>query len=175
MRNVSKWIGLLGIATVIAIGGQTIAPLNRAVIAQVAEVPQPDRNGDFNTAILQGNAGGYYPNTRWLAMPQSDLNGVLNCRESPNGKIKSRIVPGAIIRAVFNGDLQLQGRGGPPNPAADAIDLSSGRPWLHVTGTESLVIPMSSEEGDRRKPKDCYVRANLRYIAPVNEEANISF
>ncbi|PZO23503.1 MAG: hypothetical protein DCF25_00275 [Leptolyngbya foveolarum] len=175
MRNGFNWLVVLGLSLAIGIAEQVIAPLSQSAIAQVAEVPQPDRNGDFNTAVLRGNAGSYYPNTRWLVMPQPDSSGVLNCRESPNGRIKSRIAPGAIIQAIFNGPLQLQGRGGPPNPAADAIDLSIGRPWLHVIGTESLVIPMSSEEDDRSEPKDCYVRANLRYIAPVNEEADTSF
>lgn len=174
MRCGSKWLVAFGLSLVIGIGEQAIAPFRQTAIAQVAETPPSDSNGDFNTAIVRGNAGGYYPNRRWLVMPQSG-SGVLNCRESPNGKIRSRIVPGAIIQAVFDGPLQPQGRNGPLNTAADAIDLSIGRPWLHVTGTEPLVFSLSDEPGDRTQPKDCYVRANLRYIAPINEEASASF
>ena len=169
--RISRWIGLLGIATVVGIGEQAVLPLNQIAIAQVAEIPQPDRNGNFNTAILGGNVGNYYPNNQWVVMPQPDAGG-LNCRESPNGKIKSVIVPGAIIQAIFNDPIQPDGRGGPLHPDADAIDLSIGRPWLHVTGSGHLFFPVPSENGDRSEREDCYVRANIRYIAPINEEAN---
>lgn len=172
MRNTLKVIGLVSLVMAVGIGEQIITPYSQAAIAQVAETPQPDSNGDFNSAILSGNIGNYYPNSRWLVMPQADT-GMLNCRESPNGPVVSRIVPGAIVQAIFDGPLQTGGRGTPLNIGADAIDLSTGKPWLHIASTGNLVFPPAG--GSDSQPSSCYVRANLQYIAPINEEADISF
>ena len=172
MRNPLNLIGLMSLVMAIGIGEQIIAPNTQAAIAQVAEVPKPDSNGDFTSAILGGNVGNYYPNSQWLVMPQTDT-GVLNCRESPNGPVVSRIVSGAIVQAIFDDPLQSGGRGTPLNTAADAIDLSAGKPWLHIANTGYLFLP--SAEGNRSQTQSCYIRANLQYIAPINEEANISF
>ena len=171
MRNALKLIGLIGLVVTVGIGEQMMVPYRQAAIAQVSDTPQPDSNGDFNTAILSGHLGNYYPNNRWLVMPQLD-NGALNCRESPNGRIVARVVDGAIIQASFNQPIQSGGRGSALNPGADAIDLASGKPWLKVTATGNLFFPPArSEGGDRAQPTVCYVRANLQYIAPINEEA----
>ena len=141
-------------------------------IAQAADVPKPNGNGDFSSIFLQGNRG-FYAVQKWLIIQsvESEVNGgTVNCRYTPNGEIRSRIQRGAILTAVFN--QTANGRG--PNPhtsADDAIVLdSSGSPWLRVIGTrEELAYPV--------KPLifydlgECYVRANLKYIAPINPDA----
>jgi hypothetical protein len=141
-------------------------------IAQAADVPKPNGNGDFSSIFLQGNRG-YYAVQKWLIIQsvESEANGdTVNCRYTPNGEIRSRIQRGAILTAVFN----QTANGRVPNPhtsADDAIVLdSSGSPWLRVIGTrEELAYPV--------KPLifydlgECYVRANLKYIAPINPDA----
>jgi len=141
-------------------------------IAQEADVPKPNGNGDFNSIFLQGNRG-FYAVQKWLIIQsvESEANGgTVNCRYTPNGEIRSRIQRGAILTAVFNKTAM----GRVPNPhtsADDAIVLDgSGSPWLRVIGTrEELAYPV--------KPLifydlgECYVRANLKYIAPINPDA----
>lgn len=141
-------------------------------IAQSANVPQPNLSGDFSSIFLQGNRG-FYAVQKWLIIQseESEANGgTVNCRYTPNGEIRSRIQRGAILTAVFNKTAM----GRVPNPhtsADDAIVLdSSGSPWLRVIGTrEELAYPV--------KPLifydlgECYVRANLKYIAPINPDA----
>lgn len=145
-------------------------------IAQEADVPKPNLSGDFSSIFLQGNRG-FYAVPKWLVIEsvESEINGgTINCRYSPNGEIRSRIQRGAILTAVFN----QTANGRVPNPhtsADDAIILdSSGSPWLRVIGTrEELAYPV--------KPLifydlgECYVRANLKYIAPINPDAINSY
>ena len=141
-------------------------------IAQEADVPKPNGNGDFSSIFLQGNRG-FYAVQKWLIIQsvESEANGgTVNCRYTPNGEIRSRIQRGAILTAVFNKTAM----GRVPNPhtsADDAIVLdSSGYPWLRVIGTrEELAYPVRPltfyDLGE------CYVRANLKYIAPINPDA----
>lgn len=141
-------------------------------IAQAADVPKPNLSGDFSSIFLQGNRG-FYAVQKWLIIQsvESEANGgTVNCRYTPNGEIRSRIQRGAILTAVFNKTAM----GRVPNPhtsADDAIVLdSSGYPWLRVIGTrEELAYPVRPltfyDLGE------CYVRANLKYIAPINPDA----
>jgi hypothetical protein len=137
-------------------------------IAQIADVPQPNSHGDFTTAFVQGHRG-YYANEKWLAISQSGdrRDAALNCRYAPNGEIRSRIVPGAIVEAVFLGEPNIPGTS-EPNWANDAIVLENGVPWLRVRGTSGLFDP--ARAGDFESLGECYVRANQQYIAPVNND-----
>ena len=65
--------------------------LEGKAIAQAAEVPNPDINGDFRTAFQQGNRG-YYKIEKWLVV-QPVISGDydLNCRYTPNGQMRLRI------------------------------------------------------------------------------------
>lgn len=142
------------------------------VVAQAADVPQPDLNGDFNSIFLQGNRG-FYAVQKWLIIQsvESEINGgTVNCRYTPNGEIRSRLQRGAIVTAVF----KQTAKGRVPNPhtsADDAIALdSNGSPWLRVRGTrEELAYPVRPLTFDDLG--ECYVRANLKYIAPINPDA----
>lgn len=141
----------------------------RAASAQVSEVPAPDSEGDFNTAIVRGNRG-FYVNQRWVVVPGTRRD-ALNCRYTPNGEIRSQIIPGAILTAQFGGPVNLDG-GQSPNTENDAIEMYQGSPWLKITGVaDTLLYPADRTNVDSLGP--CYVRANLRYITPLNNEATI--
>jgi hypothetical protein len=141
-------------------------------IAQAADVPKPNLSGDFSSIFLQGNRG-FYAVPKWLVIEsvESERNGgTINCRYSPNGEIRSRIPRGSILTAVFN----KTAKGRVPNPHTDADDAiildSSGFPWLRVIGTrEELAYPVKPLTFDDLGV--CYVRANLKYIAPINPDA----
>ncbi|MEO1348000.1 MAG: hypothetical protein AAFW84_04255 [Cyanobacteria bacterium J06635_15] len=135
------------------------------VQAQVAEVPNADSNGDFNTAIVQGPPRGFYANNWWVIVANSSGES-LNCRDSPNGEIRNSFITGAILTAAFGGPVTSDD--GRANYDNDAIVMHNGLPWLRVFqyGRGSWHPGLnSSPEGE------CYVRANLQYITPVNKEA----
>lgn len=121
-------------------------------LAQIAAVPSPNSKGDFLSALMPGNRGNVYQTRKWLVVDPDPT--YLNCRYSPTGQVRSRIAPGAIVTAVFAGGSW-----------GDAIVMSNGAPWLRISGTDPLVL------GDRG---ECYVRANIRYIAPISEDAILS-
>jgi hypothetical protein len=141
-------------------------------IAQAADVPKPKLNGDFNSIFLQGNRG-FYAVEKWLVIQsvESEVKGeILNCRYTPNGEIRSQIQRGAILTAVFN--KTDKGRVPTPHTASDdAIVLdSNGSSWLRVIGTrDELAYPVRPLTSDGLG--ECYVRANLKYIAPINPDA----
>ena len=115
------------------------------VFAQAAEVPTPNADGDFTTARVMGNRG-MYNNSKWLVVDPDPT--YLNCRRIPNGEVVTRLPPGATVTAVFNG--------------RDAIDFSSGKPWLRVRLDPSRFFS--------RYQGICYLRANIKYVAPINED-----
>ena len=145
-------------------------------IAQVAEVPNPKPNGDFSTAFQRGNRG-FYAINKWLVV-QSAGSGAedyaLNCRYTPNGQIRSQILRGAIVTAVFKEPVNL-GRPEPPDAATDAIVLDSeGSPWLRVQGSQNeLAYPVKPTSFEQLG--ECYVKANLKYIAPINPDSVIAY
>lgn len=159
--HIVKLLGSLSITT-------SIYLVNSVVIAQVADVPRPNSDGDFTTAFVLGNRG-YYANEKWLVVSQSvdQRDAALNCRYAPNGEIRSRIVSGAIIEAVFLGSPNTPGAI-EPNLANDAIVSESGVPWLRVQGTSDFFYP--AQAGNWESLGECYVRANLQYIAPINND-----
>lgn len=139
--------------------------------AQVAEVPDADSNGDFNTAIVRGNRG-FYTNDRWVVVAKSS-DDYLNCRESPDGEVYAQILPGAVVNAVFGGPVNLN-NGLEANYANDAIAMQNGRSWLRIEMPDfplaGRVTPQSATSLEA-----CYVRANLQYITPMNMEAEAVF
>ncbi|GBO54522.1 hypothetical protein APA_2469 [Pseudanabaena sp. lw0831] len=145
-------------------------------IAQVADVPNPDSNGDFRSAFQRGNRG-FYVISKWLVV-QPMGSGIedyaLNCRYTPNGQIRARIQRGAIVTAVFKGNPNLH-RAEPPEPYSDAIALdSNGSPWLRVRGLQNeLAYPAKPASFDQLG--ECYVKANLKYIAPINPDSLMAY
>jgi hypothetical protein len=148
----------------------------RTAIAQVADVPNPASNGDFKSAFQRGNRG-FYVISKWLVI-QPMGSGVedyaLNCRYTPNGQIRSRIQRGAIVTAVFKGNPNLRSAE-PPDSSNDAIALDSdGSPWLRVKGLQNeLAYPAKPASFDQLG--ECYVKANLKYIAPINPDSLMAY
>ncbi|MGC1218325.1 MAG: hypothetical protein WA883_12700 [Phormidesmis sp.] len=171
MRNCFSGMFAGGCLLALAIGGQLFLFHNSVANAQVAETSMLNSSGDFNTAIIQGNRG-FYGNNHWVVAPQLDT-GDLNCRRTPGGSVRSRIAQGAIITSRFTGPVQLDG-GLRPNRAADAIVSYQGKPWLRITGTESNLIYQPAGSSRENYLGECYVRANSKYIIPINNEAELS-
>lgn len=115
-----------------------------AAIAQIAEVPEANADGDFMTAKVLGNRG-YYNNRMWLVVDRENLN----CRQTPGGEIKTQLTPGSTMTAIFS-------RGG----QEDAIVMKNNKPWLRVRVNPEF----------NRGVEICYVRANTKYIFPVNND-----
>lgn len=141
-------------------------------IAQVAEVPNPKPNGDFSTAFQRGNRG-FYKINKWLVVQSAGSSAedyALNCRYKPNGQIRSQILRGAIITAVFKEPINLV-RLEAPDAATDAIVLDSeGSPWLRVQGSQDeLAYPVKPVTFQQLG--ECYVKANLKFIAPINPDS----
>ncbi|MGG6296542.1 hypothetical protein ACQ4M4_19290 [Leptolyngbya sp. AN02str] len=114
--------------------------------AQMAEVPSPNRNGDYTTAVMRGNRGNTYQVTRWLVVDPDPT--YLNCRATPNGRVQARLAPGTLLRAVFEQN--------------DAVIRQNGSPWLRVRPSGGSTVGETSP---------CYVRANRQYIAPINGDS----
>lgn len=140
----SKFITLITTVAPIAALATGLSAL--PVQAQVSEVPTASRQGDFTTAKVLGNRG-FYQNTKWLVV---DTERGLNCRTAPNGTVKSVLMPGSIVTAVFSSQSQ------------DAVVFSQGNPWLRVNPK----VPDYASG----TPGVCYVRANVRYIAPISQD-----
>ncbi len=147
-----------------------LAPLPQAAMAQYGGVPIADRQGDYATALMQGNLG-YYGNAKWLIVE----NELLNCRVAPNGAVRSRILAGAIVTAAFRGPVNQQ-RLTEVTPEMDAIVFDNGSPWLRIQGTAAgLAFPPEARSASQQfKPGECYIRANRRYVAPINIDAKLN-
>ena len=143
-------------------------------IAQAADVPNPNMNGEFRRAFQQGNRG-YYKIEKWLVVqPATSGDYDLNCRYTPNGQVRSRISRGAILTAVFH-DTGNNRSANLPDPATEAIAFDTdGLSWLRVKGLrDELAYPVRPLTFDDLG--ECYVRANLKYIAPINPDAINSY
>jgi hypothetical protein len=110
---------------------------------QSAEVPKPDSAGDFKSSLVLGNRGKYKSNY-WLVIDPERLN----CRTSPSGAVKLQLEPGEVVTAAFP-------------EKGDAIVIEKGQTWLRAKTIASFF---------RKASEVCYVRANLKYIAPINED-----
>jgi hypothetical protein len=135
----------IGVALIIS------AWLNPA-LAQRADVPEVDRDGNFRSSRVQGNRG-FYQQTHWLVVDR-DPSG-LNCREMPQGKPYAVFRYGDIVKANHF------------EPGDDAISIMNGQTWLRVTSQETWKIVNPAQRG-RDRTVECIVRANSAFIAPIN-------
>lgn len=138
---------MVKLSLMLTVFASVLAAYPTPIQAQMASVPTPNRNGDFTTALQPGNRGNVYLTRKWLVVDPDPT--YLNCRTTPDGAVRSRIAPGAVLTAVFS-------------EAGDAIIPAGNAYWLRVSGTDPL---MTGESGI------CYVRANRQYIAPINPDA----
>ncbi len=118
--------------------------------AQMADVPRFDSNGNFGSARVQGNAG-TYQHRQWLVV-DTDPAG-LNCRDT-RGTVVLTLDYGSVIDSVFE------------NAQGDAIELLPDGPWLRAKASSLDVLRRVTDE--IAETYTCYVRANTKYIAPIN-------
>ncbi|MEM9264079.1 MAG: hypothetical protein AAGA46_00990 [Cyanobacteria bacterium P01_F01_bin.13] len=116
----------------------------------MSDVPSFDANGNFLSARVFGNRG-RYPHWQWLVI-EPDKDG-LNCRNE-NGSVVVTLAYGVIVDSVFDND--------------DAIELVNGRPWLKVNVSSMDLRHRVTDEV--AATYTCYVRANRKYIAPINPD-----
>ena len=113
-----------------------------------AEVAVPDKQGNYyrnETNVRAQRVDRYGTGSLWRVVVDS-----LNCRKEPsiNSAVQRTYNANDIIEAQI-------GRGGSDEVLINARD-KNGRPWMQVRSVTSTF------EG-------CYVRANSRFIQPVNE------
>lgn len=124
-----------------------VLSIPNAAYAQAAQVPRPDKNGDFLTTQMQGNRGTYQIE-KWSVV-NLDPNG-LNCRTPANrtimnGPIAARFSYGSVLEAALE-----------PGSTNAIVIADNKRAWLQVRSDRT--------EGT------CFVRANAKYIAPINPD-----
>ena len=120
-------------------------------LAQRAEPPLPDPAGNFNSSQTMGNRG-LYEVRHWLVV-EPDRNGT-NCRIPRNGM--------RPLTKLFYGDLletDTPVRGG----LQQAVERHNDKLWLRIR-LPNWRIPAKSGPGF----STCVIRANSRFIAPVN-------
>ena len=119
--------------------------------AQRAEPPLPDRFGNFSNSQVSGNRG-LYEIRFWLVV-DPDPNGT-NCRDPSNGM--------RTVKTLFYGDLletDTPVRGG----LHQAVERHNGQHWLRIR-LPNWRIPVMRSPGF----STCVIRANSRFVAPVN-------
>jgi hypothetical protein len=145
-------------------------PLTRSndvneIVQPSPNLPLRTRSGDWATGYIHSSSGNL-PTPHWLIVHATPLN----CREQPNGRIRANIEPGAIVTAVYPSGTSEQELLGSPN--VDAIVQANGSTWLRVTGTTPGITPLNDHYGNQLTELGvCYVRANARYVAPINPAA----
>ena len=119
-------------------------------VAQRAEPPLPNAAGDFHTSQQQGNRGLY--EVRYWLVVDPDPEGT-HCRSLEGHQ---------PIGLLNYGDLLITDT--PNHGLQQAVVRVQGQPWLKVRIPGWRLLP------GNRSPHlaTCLVRANARYLAPVN-------
>ena len=120
-------------------------------LAQRAEPPLPDREGNFNSSQTMGNRG-LYEVRHWLVV-ETDRSGT-NCRDPLNGM--------RPLKKLFYGDL-LETDTPVQGGLDEAVERHNGKPWLRIRLPNWRIAARSGPGFST-----CVIRANSRFIAPVN-------
>ena len=126
------------------------------VQAQRADAARQDRLGNFVSSRVRGNRG-FHQQRYWLVV-DPDPSG-LNCRDG--SRVVARYRYGDVIRIGVKGSQ------------TDAISRIDGRTYLTIEETRD-VLHLDRDRGRRPEPFRCVVRANSRYIAPINMDDFLS-
>jgi hypothetical protein len=131
------------------------APLAQPAGAHLADVVNPDEEGNFDTSQVQG-ARGFYPQKQWLVVDRG--SGGLRCRDV-NGTVLVALRYGSVI------DTDLRSKQG------NAITIEQGKPWLRVRVTPADFQADYRERSFLNQPAICRVRAHVAYLAPINPDS----
>jgi hypothetical protein len=104
-------------------------------------LPRSDYDGNFSIENANTSMGAASMNETWRSWRVVSSDGEMNCRATPNGRIRKVYKRTDTIRVENTDSFE--------NRYGNSIKLFNGQPWLHTS--------------DR-----CFVRANSRYILPVS-------
>ena len=144
----SCWAGLVGSAVCCLTACSIFYP--RPLWAQRADSAAFDRQGDFHSSRIRGNRG-FYQQRYWLVV-DTDRRG-LNCRDQR--RLVARFSYGDVLMADA------------PLPSSEAIAQIDGYTHLRIADERAY----RRQDGDKisgDKRFTCLVRANVKYIAPIN-------
>ena len=116
--------------------------LTSGAMAQRADPASSDQNGDFHSSLIEGNRGPYQQ--RYWLVVDPDPNG-LNCRS--NTGVVDRFYYGDLLAASLDGNND------------NAIVTVAAKTFLRVVDRRGIDGPVK-----------CKVRANARFIAPINTD-----
>ena len=142
------WAGLFGPAVCCLMAYSIIYP--RPLWAQRADSAAFDRQGNFHSSRIRGNRG-FYQQRYWLVV-DTDRKG-LNCRD------QRRLVASFNFGDVLMADVPL--------PSDEAIIQINGYTYLRIADERAYLRRDGNKiPGDKRFT--CLVRANVKFIAPIN-------
>ena len=124
------------------------------VQAQRADVLRPNTHGDFLTTLVQGNRG-TYQQRYWLVVDRDP--GGLNCREGQTVVASYQFGDVVVADANRSGDGSLN----------NAISIVAGRTYLRISDDRDFLLADKGRKLDKQTFQ-CHVRANLKYIVPIN-------
>lgn len=123
-------------------------------LAQLADVANPDEEGNFDSSYVQG-ARGFYPQKQWLVVDRG--SGGLSCRDV-NGTVLVALRYGSVV------DTDLSSK------QANPISNEQGKPWLRVRVTPADFQADYRNRPFLNQPAICRVRAHGNYLAPINPD-----
>jgi len=144
----SCWAGLVGPAAGCLAAYLIFDP--RPLWAQRADSAGFDRQGDFLSSRIRGNRG-FYQQRYWLVV-NTDRTG-LNCHYQR--RLVARFVYGDVLMADA------------PFPSDEAITRVNGYTYLRILNERSDLY-LGVNKSFNGKHSACLVRANFKYIAPIN-------
>jgi len=118
-------------------------------LAQARQIPTPNRQGDYNSALTKFPDGSKAVLLSWFTKIRS---GKLNCRSAPGANQR-------VIKQFQPNDL-LQANAGKNNSQEPIVRDRQGNPWLRV----KIVNNQGKTQGN------CFVRANRQFIEPNSLE-----
>ena len=146
----SCWTGLVGSAVCCLTTCSIFYP--RPLWAQRADSAAFDRQGDFHSSRIRGNRG-FYQQRYWLVV-DTDRRG-LNCRDQR--RLVARFSYGDVLMADV------------PLASGEAIVQIDGHTLLRVVDERSY-LRIGADKISANRQFSCLVRANAKYIAPINME-----
>ena len=142
------WAGLVGSAVCCLTACSIFYP--RPLWAQRADSAAFDRQGDFHSSRIRGNRG-FYQQRYWLVV-DTDRKG-LNCRD------QRRLVASFSYGDVLMADV--------PPTSDEAITQINGYTYLRIADERSFLRRVGNRISDDKR-FTCLVRANVKFIAPIN-------
>lgn len=144
--------GLAPLAALLLAGPTALAEDTDSLTELLASPFKPDATGDYQTSQTQGNRG-LYEVRHWLVV-DTDPEGT-NCRSVEDLKPIGRVEFGQLVET----DVKRYG-------LDQAVVTREGQAWLRVKKPDWRLPPVVPL--DQASPEACLIRANAKFIVPVN-------